>query len=155
MLFGGRDEDVVDKVCQITLAFNHFGNGCVQRMPRTRFGWFHMVNNVYSYWIMYAMGGTHNPTMLSQGNRFSASNNMAAKEITSRVGQPKDVWQDWQWQSDLDEFVNGAYFTESGKPIVVSDPRTKASMISPRHGREAPKIVKYSGQIECKVGVPC
>ncbi|KAI9121092.1 hypothetical protein K1719_008125 [Acacia pycnantha] len=80
MLFGAGDVYVQDKLMQITVAFNHFGNGLIQRMPRCRHGWFHVVNNDYHNWIMYAIGGTANPTILSQGNRFSGPNNVAAKQ---------------------------------------------------------------------------
>lgn len=96
---------------QITLAFNHFGRGLVQRLPRwgnmgpthhpywanhshgwdfwsfsylfirCRFGFCHVVNNHYSRWLMYAVGGSAHPTILSQGNRFNAPNLRFSKEV--------------------------------------------------------------------------
>ena len=80
-LFGASDKDPADKVMQITLAFNHFGKGLVQRMPRCRWGFFHVVNNDYTHWLMYAIGGTSAPTIISQGNRFIAPPDPKAKMV--------------------------------------------------------------------------
>ena len=53
MLFGASDTFEGDKKMQVTVAFNHFGRGLVQRMPRCRWGFFHVVNNDYTHWLMY------------------------------------------------------------------------------------------------------
>lgn len=34
MLFGAHPEDTFDAVMQVTVAYNHFGTGLTQRMPR-------------------------------------------------------------------------------------------------------------------------
>ncbi|KAJ1422678.1 Pectin lyase fold/virulence factor [Sesbania bispinosa] len=47
MLLGHSDSFTRDKNMQVTIAFNHFGEGLVQRMPRCRHGYFHVVNNDY------------------------------------------------------------------------------------------------------------
>lgn len=49
MLFGNSDTLTKDKNMQITVAFNHFGEGFVQRMPRFRRSYFHVVNNDYTH----------------------------------------------------------------------------------------------------------
>lgn len=59
----------------MTVAFNHFGEGLVERMPRCRHGYFHVVNNDYTEWKLYAIGGSAAPTINSQGNRFVAMAN--------------------------------------------------------------------------------
>ena len=82
MLFGASESFAGDAVMQITLAFNHFGQGLVQRMPRCRWGFFHVVNNDYTHWLMYAIGGSQHPSILSQGNRFIAPPNVACKEVS-------------------------------------------------------------------------
>lgn len=82
MLFGASDVYSGDSVMQVTIAFNHFGQGLVQRMPRCRWGFFHVVNNDYTHWLMYAIGGSTHPTIISQGNRFIAPPNPACKEAT-------------------------------------------------------------------------
>lgn len=81
LLFGGSDTYPDDKVMQVTLAFNHFGKGLVQRMPRIRWGFVHVVNNDYTHWLMYAIGGSQQPTVISQGNRFVAPPSLFAKEV--------------------------------------------------------------------------
>ncbi|KAE8689367.1 hypothetical protein F3Y22_tig00110940pilonHSYRG00456 [Hibiscus syriacus] len=70
--FWDRVMTTQDKDMQVTVAFNHFGEALVQRMPRCRHGYFHVVNNDYTHWEMYAIGGSANPTINSQGNRFLA-----------------------------------------------------------------------------------
>lgn len=81
MLLGADDNFTGDEIMQVTVAFNRFGKGLVQRMPRCRWGFFHVVNNDYNKWEMYAIGGSMNPTIVSQGNRFRASDNVHAKEV--------------------------------------------------------------------------
>ena len=76
MLFGASDAYEGDKIMQITVAFNHFGKGLVQRMPRCRWGFIHVVNNDYTHWNMYAIGGSQHPTIISEGNRFIAPDNI-------------------------------------------------------------------------------
>lgn len=66
---------------QVTIAFNHFGEGLVQRMPRCRHGYIHVVNNDFTAWEMYAIGGSANPTINSQGNRYTAPIDPNAKEV--------------------------------------------------------------------------
>ncbi|KAK2980366.1 hypothetical protein RJ640_014539 [Escallonia rubra] len=58
MLLGHSDSYVRDKQMQVTIAYNHFGEGLIQRMPRCRHGYFHVVNNDYTHWEMYAIGGS-------------------------------------------------------------------------------------------------
>ncbi|KAK1353028.1 hypothetical protein POM88_052866 [Heracleum sosnowskyi] len=60
ILLGHSDSYTRDKVMQVTIAYNHFGEGLIQRMPRCRHGYFH-------------------------GNRYLAPNNPFAKEVTKRL----------------------------------------------------------------------
>ncbi|KAL2330024.1 hypothetical protein Fmac_017605 [Flemingia macrophylla] len=154
MLFGASDTYTDDKIMQITVAFNHFGQGLIQRMPRCRFGFFHVLNNDYTHWLMYAIGGSSGPTILSQGNRFIAPNNGAAKEVTHRDYAPPDVWAKWQWRTENDLFMNGATFTESGPPLGKL-PFNKGFLMKPRHGSQANRLTRFAGALNCKVGKPC
>lgn len=82
MLFGAHDDFMLDEKMQITLAFNHFAKKLVQRLPRVRLGFVHIVNNVYTHWMMYAIGGSAHPTIISQGNRFTADPDLPfAKQV--------------------------------------------------------------------------
>ncbi|KAL1563863.1 putative pectate lyase P59 [Salvia divinorum] len=86
LLFGASESATHDDKMQITVAFNHFGKRLVQRMPRCRFGYFHVVNNDYTQWKMYAIGGSSHPTIISQGNRYIA-NNTFATQVTHRAAR--------------------------------------------------------------------
>jgi pectate lyase len=81
MLLGHLDSYIPDSGMQVTIAFNHFGEALVQRMPRCRRGYIHVVNNDFTQWEMYAIGGSANPTINSQGNRYIAPANQNAKEV--------------------------------------------------------------------------
>jgi len=48
---------------------------------RCRQGTFHIVNNNYQGWEMYAIGGSENPMINSEGNRFVAPNARFKKEV--------------------------------------------------------------------------
>ncbi|MFQ6641906.1 hypothetical protein Gotur_016005, partial [Gossypium turneri] len=99
-----------DQFMQVTLAFNHFGKELIQRMPRCRWGYFHVVNNDYTHWKLYAIGGSTHPTIISQGNRFIAPDDPLTKEITNRNYASESEWRHWVWRSEGDRFMNGAFF---------------------------------------------
>ena len=82
MLLGHDDKYALDTGMQVTIAFNHFGQGLVQRMPRCRRGYIHVVNNDFTAWEMYAIGGSASPTINSQGNRYTAPTDDNAKEVS-------------------------------------------------------------------------
>ncbi|GKD16587.1 probable pectate lyase 5 [Tanacetum coccineum] len=99
----------------VTFAFNHFGRGLIQRMPRCRHGYFHVVNNDFTEWKMYAIGGSANPTINSQGNRYIAPPDPNAKEVTKRVEANEKNWVGWNWRTEGDLMENGAFFVPSGE----------------------------------------
>ncbi|XP_068306477.1 pectate lyase-like [Pyrus communis] len=152
MLFGSSDSNSQDEVMQITLAFNHFGQGLTQRMPRCRWGFFHVVNNDYTHWLMYAIGGSQHPTIISQGNRFIAPLNEASKEVTKREYAAENVWKSWNWRSENDLMMNGAFFVESGSPI---RNLPEADMIQAKPGTFVAKLTRFAGPLKCIKGKPC
>ncbi|URD99190.1 Pectate lyase [Musa troglodytarum] len=117
MLLGHTDDYLPDSAMQVTIAFNRFGEQLVQRMPRCRRGYFHVVNNDFTSWEMYAIGGSANPTINSQGNRFIAPANPNAKEVTKRVETEESEWSGWNWRTEGDVMVNGAFFVPSGEGL--------------------------------------
>ncbi|GMH27606.1 hypothetical protein Nepgr_029449 [Nepenthes gracilis] len=141
-LFGATNSYSEDRKMQITVAFNHFGKGLVQRMPRCRWGFFHVVNNDYTHWQMYAIGGSQHPTIISQGNRFIAPPDINAKEVTKREASESE-WRSWTWRSENDLFLNGAYFRESGSPLT-SNPYQK-NMISAFPGKYVGQLTRFAG----------
>ncbi|XP_027099313.1 pectate lyase [Coffea arabica] len=154
ILLGASDEHSEDAIMQVTVAFNRFGKGLVQRMPRCRWGFFHIVNNDYSQWQMYAIGGSAHPTIISQGNRFKASKNQFTKEVTKRDYAEKSQWMGWQWRSEGDKFLNGAFFVESGPPLKKS-PFTGKNKLQFKPGSYAGRLTRYAGALKCREGKPC
>ncbi|KAJ8759109.1 hypothetical protein K2173_004115 [Erythroxylum novogranatense] len=129
MLLGHDDRYELDSGMQVTIAFNHFGVGLVQRMPRCRHGYIHVVNNDFTHWEMYAIGGSANPTINSQGNRYTAPPDPNAKEVTKRVETEESEWAGWNWRTDGDLMVNGAFFVPSG--VGLAEQYAKASSVEP------------------------
>ncbi|KAM3706646.1 hypothetical protein ACB098_03G165100 [Castanea mollissima] len=154
MLFGASDSFSGDKIMQITVAFNHFGRGLVQRMPRCRWGFVHVVNNDYTHWLMYAIGGSSSPTIISQGNRFIAPPNVAAKEVTKRDYAAQGVWQNWIWRSQGDLMMNGAFFVQSGAPLKTHG-FSKKQLIKSKPGTYVRRLTRFSGTVSCRMGRPC
>ncbi|XP_047964707.1 probable pectate lyase 5 [Salvia hispanica] len=114
MLLGHDDKFLPDSGMQVTIAFNRFGKGLVQRLPRVRRGYIHVVNNDYYKWKMYAIGGSANPTVNSEGNRFTASDDHNVKEVTKHEDASEGEWANWNWRSNGDLMLNGAFFVPSG-----------------------------------------
>ncbi|KAK8567246.1 hypothetical protein V6N13_105225 [Hibiscus sabdariffa] len=154
LLFGASDSYGEDEKMQITVALNHFGKGLVERMPRCRFGFIHVVNNDYTHWVMYAIGGSSHPTIISQGNRYSASSQRATLEVTKREISPPEVWKSWDWISEGDAFVNGAFFTPSGDPKA-SKKFGGDKMLPYQPGENAPFLTMFAGVLDCTPGQPC
>ncbi|KAL3734603.1 hypothetical protein ACJRO7_023883 [Eucalyptus globulus] len=154
MLMGHSDDYVDDKNMQVTIAFNFFGEGLVQRMPRCRHGYFHIVNNVYAGWEMYAIGGSANPTINSQGNVFIASNSDRTKEVTKRENTAgNSEWKNWNWRSDRDLLLNGAFFTPSGEDSASS--YLKASSMVARPASLLTTKDPSAGALNCQIGEQC
>ncbi|CAI0469241.1 unnamed protein product [Linum tenue] len=130
MLLGHSDEYLPDSGMQVTIAFNHFGEQLVQRMPRCRRGYIHVVNNDFTEWEMYAIGGSGHPTINSQGNRYVAPSNPNAKQVTKRLDSGDGEWKDWNWRSEGDVMVNGAFFVSSGEELEVK--YEKAYSVDPK-----------------------
>lgn len=108
----------------------------------------HVLNNDYSSgWGSYAIGGSEDPTILSQGNYFAPSK---VKEVTKRIndgGGEFGGWQSWNWGSDGDIFLNGAFFTGSGAKASSAGAYAKAFSTSSRPGSLVPAICKSAGPL--------
>ncbi|KAL3373207.1 hypothetical protein AABB24_005283 [Solanum stoloniferum] len=130
MLLGHDDKYLPDSGMQVTIAFNHFGEGLVQRMPRIRRGYVHVVNNDFTHWQMYAIGGSANPTINSQGNRYTAPDDPNLKEVTKREDTDNGQWDEWNWRTDGDTMVNGAFFVPSGQGL--TNQYIKAYSVDPK-----------------------
>ncbi|PPD96417.1 hypothetical protein ES288_D06G196400v1 [Gossypium darwinii] len=151
MLLGHSDDFAADEVMKVTLVFNRFGEGLIERMPRVRIGYAHVANNRYNEWKMYAIGGSANPTIFSEGNYFIAPDDPGSKEVTKRE---TNNWETWRWQSSKDVFINGAYFVPSGHGS--SDPlytMTQSFIVAP--GYMVPDLTADAGPLHCLLDRPC
>nr|CAB3499482.1 unnamed protein product [Digitaria exilis] len=143
MLLGASDAYLPDSAMQVTIAFNRFGPGLVQRMPRCRRGYFHIVNNDYTSWQMYAIGGSASPTINSQGNRYIAPGDPNAKEVTKRVDTAEGQWSGWNWRTEGDMMVNGAFFVPSGEGM--EEIYEKASSTDPKSAALVDTLTQNAG----------
>nr|GMD77152.1 probable pectate lyase P59 [Ipomoea batatas] len=155
MLFGANDWSPKDKIMQITIAFNHFGKRLVQRMPRCRFGYIHVVNNDYTHWNMYAIGGSADPTIISQGNRFIAPLDIHKREITHRAAGTPQQWKQWTWRSQGDIYMNVAFFVQSGDPNFMSKHNQLYDGVKSFKATEVTWLTRFAGALNCKPGAPC
>ncbi|KAI3440168.1 Pectate lyase [Psidium guajava] len=153
MLLGHNDKYTADKVMRVTVVFNRFGPGLIERMPRVRFGYAHVANNQYDEWRMYAIGGSANPTIFSEGNYFLASKNTVSKQVTKRETKSGN-WKSWKWRSSRDVFKNGAYFVQSGygscAPLY-----SRAQSFPVADGSQVPALTSNAGPLSCTVGKAC
>nr|GMD06950.1 probable pectate lyase 16 [Ipomoea batatas] len=155
MLLGHRDSYTADRVMKVTVVFNHFGRDLVQRMPRVRHGYAHVANNYYDQWLQYAIGGSAGPTILSEGNYFVASDDVAPqnKEVTKREIN-NGGWKTWKWMSTKDVFLNGAYFVPSGYGICSPSYATSQLFVAAQ-GSLVPFLTSHAGPLQCVVGEKC
>ncbi|XP_071695387.1 pectate lyase 2-like [Rutidosis leptorrhynchoides] len=155
LLLGADDSHSEDKNMRVTVAYNRFDEGCTQRMPRCRFGFFQVVNNDYNKWKMYAIGGSASPTILSQGNKFLASDDKNTKQVTQRNYASEAEWKNWNWRTDSnDVFENGAYFVDSGSDPTLT-PEQQQGMIPVEPGSNVPQLTSGAGVLSCVPGQPC
>lgn len=120
---------------------------------RCRWGFFHVVNNDYTHWLMYAIGGSKAPTIISQGNRYIAPPNLAAKQVTKQHDAPESEWKNWVWHSEDDLFMEGAYFTITGGQI--NRQFNKKDLIKPKPGSYVTRLTRFAGSLDCTPGKPC
>eukprot|EP00253_Pinus_taeda_P001047 PITA_01047 len=147
MLLGHDDTYDGDKNMKVTVAYNHFGPGLTQRMPR--FGYVHVVNNNYEPWGSYAIGGSMHPTIRSEGNRFVAPSSTNLKEVTWREncgGGDPTCPNGWLWVSAGDQFLNGAYFNASGKGTAVP-PYSAAQQFAVGRGSSVQAMTTQAGAL--------
>ncbi|AQL04205.1 putative pectate lyase 3 [Zea mays] len=139
--------DVIAKSTGVTISNCHLTNHNDVML------FFHVVNNDYTHWLMYAIGGSKAPTIISQGNRYIAPPNLAAKQVTKQHDTPESVWKNWVWHSENDLFMEGAYFTVTGGQI--NRQFNKKDLIKPRNGSYVTRLTRYAGSLACTPGKPC
>ena len=87
-------------------------------------------------------------------------------QVTKYENAPKSEWQKWNWKSEGDEFLNGAFFTSSSgstsssnAAFFTSSSESKsssgASDISAKASSLVPKLTANAGALKCKKGSAC
>ncbi|KAF5178478.1 Pectate lyase, partial [Thalictrum thalictroides] len=155
MLLGHNDEFIADKNMKVTIVFNYFGPELVQRMPRVRNGYVHVANNRYEEWEMYAIGGSANPTILSEGNYFNAPKLSivgCSLQVTKR--ETDGMWKNWKWRSSTDVFENGAYFVQSGWGSI-APLYSKSQSFTVADGSVVPYLTSAAGPLHCRIRSIC
>lgn len=71
--------------------------------------------------------------------------------MTKRDYAPESVWRTWNWRSENDLMMNGAFFTQSGKKIA-NFPKTD---IVAKPGKFVDSLTRFSGALKCVVNKPC
>ncbi|KAK8710262.1 hypothetical protein V6N13_145596 [Hibiscus sabdariffa] len=104
MLLGHNDAYTQDKNMQVTVAFNHFGEGLVQRMPKS--------------------------------------------------DAPENEWRSWNWRSEGDMMLNGAFFRQTGH-AGLSSTFARASSLSARPSSLVATMTVTAGALNCRKGSHC
>ncbi|ONK80857.1 uncharacterized protein A4U43_C01F22540 [Asparagus officinalis] len=157
ILCGADKRHTMDAFMQVTIAFNHFGHKCKQRMPRVRYGFVHVVNNDYTEWGISAIGGSDHPTIISQGNRYTANPDIGPKEVTHRDYAAEWEWKSWNWTTEGDVFRNGAFFRKSGvrSSLELTKNYSRFDVFRAKPGTFVTRLTRFVGALSCKVGEPC
>lgn len=74
--------------------------------------------------------------------------------MTKREGpQGSSEWKNWNWRSDGDMMLNGAFFTPSGEESPGS--YAKASSMVARPASLLANIIPSAGVLNCQIGKQC
>ncbi|KAH1098852.1 hypothetical protein J1N35_015773 [Gossypium stocksii] len=139
--------DVIQGSTAITISNCHF--------THHDHGFFHVVNNDYTHWKMYAIGGSTHPTIISEGNRYIAPDDPNTKEITNRNYAPESEWKNWVWRSEGDLYMNGAFFRTSGPPSPPNLNFSEKDVIKAKPATFVRRLTRFAGTLNCKKYVKC
>lgn len=78
---------------------------------------------------------------------------MNAFKVTKHESTPQSVWKNWNWRSEGDLMLNGAFFTRSGAGA--SPSYAKASSLSARPSSLVGSMTMGSGALRCRKGTRC
>lgn len=75
-------------------------------------------------------------------------------QVTKRIVKAEDeTWKSWNWRSEGDRLLNGAYFTASGKPTAATYAR--ASSLAAKSSALVATLTSDAGVLHCRKGVRC
>ncbi|KAL6999122.1 pectate lyase [Sarracenia purpurea var. burkii] len=73
--------------------------------------------------------------------------------VTKREISKYNEWKNWNWRSDGDLMLNGAFFTPSGQGTPGS--YAKASSMVARPASLLTNIIPSAGVLNCQIGSQC
>ncbi|XP_027171809.1 probable pectate lyase 8 [Coffea eugenioides] len=105
-----------------------------------------------------SVGTTSERTQLSGSeiwfqNRYLVPLNPFAKKVTKRVETAEYQWKNWNWRSEGDLILNGAYFTPSGAGASTS--YTSASSLGAKSSSMVASMTSGAGVLNCCRGRTC
>ena len=74
-------------------------------------------------------------------------------QVTKRVETAENKWKGWNWRSEGDMMLNGAYFTPSGAGASAS--YAKASSLGAKSSSMVGAITSNAGPLSCHRGRQC
>lgn len=74
-------------------------------------------------------------------------------QVTKRVETDDHVWKNWNWRSEGDLLLNGAYFTPSGAGAAANYAR--ASSLGAKSSSLVGTITSDAGVLSCRRGSQC
>ncbi|MCO5601901.1 hypothetical protein L7F22_056027 [Adiantum nelumboides] len=116
MLLGASDKDIGDKNMRVTVYRNWFKDS-TQRMPHCRWGFCHVVNNLYTNWGFYAIGGRVYARILSERNAFIAGNRQEVTPWFFGANSNREFDDSAAILSQNDLFLNGSTFHQFYQPF--------------------------------------
>ena len=89
----------------------------------------------------------------SDSNTLFFYSNVLIFQVTKRENSESGEWQNWNWRSDEDVMLNGAYFTPSGQETAASYIRATSMVARPAsHLINTPPS---AGVLDCQIGIQC
>ena len=78
------------------------------------------------------------------------------RKVTMRMDTEESQWETWDWRSEGDLLVNGAFFVTSGAGTFNSNYEKAASVGgSAKPSSLVAILTANAGALRCKVGSPC
>lgn len=74
-------------------------------------------------------------------------------KVTKHEDAPESKWKNWNWRSEGDLMLNGAFFVRSGAGS--SSNYAKASSLSARPSTLVSTITTSAGSLSCRKGKRC
>ncbi|KAA8516585.1 hypothetical protein F0562_016909 [Nyssa sinensis] len=87
--------------------------------------------------------GVEIPPLTARGIAILRPTNPFAKEVTKRVETGEDKWRGWNWRSEGDIMVNGAFFVASGEGVEVK--YEKAYSVEPKSASFIDQLTTHAG----------